>query len=129
MVAICKGVTIGRGVTSHRQIDKALCDDETIMGQDIDSVILSEEMRKFESQSGAILSRTSKSKIMHIGNWAAREDSPFPWLQVVKKLEVFGPVLSPNYSTTLKKTWERMLNGFRSTICAWKERNLESMFQ
>ena len=47
-----------------------------------------------------------KSKIMFIGNWAGREESPFPWLQVVKELKVFGLVLTPNYSTTLSQTWE-----------------------
>ena len=49
--------------------------------------------------------------------------------KVVKELKVFGLVLTPNYSTTLKKTWEGVLKGFRSTIYAWGERNLESMFQ
>ena len=79
MEAVCKGVTIGRGVTSHRQVDEAFCDNETIVGQDINDVIrFKEEMRKFESQSSAIMSRTSKSKIMYIGKWAGREDSPFP---------------------------------------------------
>ena len=130
VAVVCKGVTIGRGVTSYRQVDEAFCDDETIVGQDINDVIrFEEEMRKFESQSGAILSRTSKSKIMYIGNWAGRDDSPFPWLQVVKELKVFGLVLTPNYRTTLSKTWEGVLKGFRSTIYAWGERNLENMFQ
>ena len=77
-----------------------------------------EIIKKFETQSGAILSRTSKSKIMYIGNWAGRKDSPFPWLQVVKELKVFGLVLTPLYSTTLGRTWEDMLKGFRSTIYA-----------
>ena len=36
-----------------------------------------------------ILSRTRKSKIMYIGSWADREDSPLPWLQVTKELKVF----------------------------------------
>ena len=112
--AVCKGVTIGRGVTSHRQVDEAFCDDETIVGQDINDVIrFKEEMRKFESQSGAILSRTSKSKIMYIGNWAGREDSPFPWLWVVKEVKVFGLVLTPDYSTTLKKTVGGRAQGFQ----------------
>ena len=130
MAVVCKGVTIGPGVTLHRQVDEAFCDDETIVGTKIKDVIRFEEtMKKFESQSGAILSRTSKSKIMYIRNWAGREESPFPWLQVMKELKVFGLILTPNYSTTLSRTWEDVLKGFRSTIYAWKERNLERMFQ
>ena len=130
MAAVCKGVTIGRGITSHRQVDEAFCDDETIVGTDIQDVVRFEEtMKKFETESGAILSRTSKSKIMYIGNWAGHEDSSFPRFQVVKEMKVFGLVLTPLYSTTLGRTWEDMLKGFRSTIYAWKERILDSMFQ
>ena len=55
---------------------------------------------------------------MYISNWAGREESPFPWLQVVKELKVFGLVLTSLYSTTLGRTWEDMLKGFRSTIYA-----------
>ena len=129
VAAVCKGVTIGRGITSHGQVNKAFCDDETIVGTDIEDVIqFKETMRKFESQSGVILSRTSKSKIMYIGNWAGREESPFPRLQVMKELKVYGLVLTPNYSTTLSQTREGVLKEFRSTIYAWRERNLRSMF-
>ena len=65
---------------------------------------------------------------MYIGNWAGREESPFPRLQVMKELKVYGLVLTPNYSTTLSQTREGVLKEFRSTIYAWRERNLRSMF-
>ena len=119
VATVCRGVTIGRNAASYRQVDEAFCDDETITGTDIQDVMRFEEaMRKFEAQSGAILSRTNMSKIMYIGSWAGHEDSPFPWLQVVKELRVFGLVLTPLYSTTLSRTWEEALKGFRSTIYA-----------
>ena len=54
MAVVCKGVTIGPGVTLHRQVDEAFCDDETIVGTKIKDVIRFEEtMKKFESNSGA----------------------------------------------------------------------------
>ena len=122
-------MTIGRIVPSYRQVDEAFCDDETIAGTDIRDVVRFEEtMRKCVSQSGAILSRTNKSKIMYIGSWAGRQDSPFPRLQVVRELKVFVLVLYI-YITTLGWTREDVLKGFRGTIYAWKEQRLDSMFQ
>ena len=127
---VCKDVTIDRSAASHHQVDKAFCDNETITGTDILGVKrFKETMRKFEAQTGAILSRTNKSKIMYIGSWAGHEDSPFPWLKVVKELKVFGLVLTPLYSTTLSRTWEEVLGSFRGTKYAWKKRRLDSMFQ
>ena len=128
--AVCSGVRIGRNISSHCQVDEAFCDDETIAGNDINDVVkFEEEMSKFESQSGAILSRTTKSKIMYIGSWSGRQDSPFPWLQVVLELKVFGLVLTPRYESTLRRTWEEVLKGFRKTIYSWGDRGLVSMFQ
>ena len=126
--AVCCGVRIGLSSSSYRQFDKAFADDETIIGTEIENVLKFEsEMRKFESQSGAILSRSTKSKIMYIGTWADRQDSPFPWFQVV--VEVFGLVLTPHYTSTLRRSWEEVLKGFRKTIFSWCSRGLDNMFQ
>ena len=128
--AVCSGVRIGPSITCHRQVDEAICDDETIVGTDINDVVKFEElMRKFESQSGAILSRTKKSKIMYLGTWAGRQVSPFPWLKVVEEVKVFGLLLTPKYSSTLRRTWEEVLKGFRKTIYSWNDRGIENMFQ
>jgi hypothetical protein len=137
--AVCGGVRIGPrpgpgligpSNTSYLQVDEAFCDDETILGTNINDVTLFEElMTKFESQSGAILSRSKKSKIMYLGSWAGRQDSPFPWLQVVEEVKVFGLVLTPKYSSTLRRTWEEVLKGFRQTIFSWRDRSLDNMFQ
>ena len=127
---MCNGVRIGHNVSSYHQVDEAFCDDENIVGTDLDDVIkFVDAMEKFEEQSGALLSRNKKSKIMYIGNWAGRQDSPYPWLQVVHEIKVFGLVLTPNYTSTLRRTWEEVLRGFQKTIYSWKERGLESMFQ
>ena len=127
---VCRGVRIGRNISSFCQVDEAFSDDETIVGTDISDVVKFEgEMRKFEAQSGAILNRTRKSKLMYIGSWAGRQDSPFPWLPVVEELKVFGLVLTPHYRTTLGRTWEEVLKGFRKTIFSWRDRNLDSMFE
>ena len=48
VATVCSGVTIGRSAASHRQVDEAFCDDETIAGTDIQDVTWFEEaMRKF----------------------------------------------------------------------------------
>ena len=55
---------IGSSVASHRQVYEAFCDDEVIAGTDIEDVVrFKETMKKFMLQSGAILRRSSKSKI------------------------------------------------------------------
>lgn len=121
---------IGPSITSHCHVDEAFCDDETLVGTNINNVInFVKTMEKFEAQSGAILSRTKKSKIMFLGSWAGRQDSPFPWLKVVEEVKVLGLVLTPKYTSTLRRTWEEVLKGFRNTVFSWRERGLVSMFQ
>ena len=127
---MCFGVKIGPSVTSFCQVDEAFCDDETMIGTDINGVVKFEKlMRKFESQSGVIVSRNKKSKIMYLGSWAGRQDSPFPWLKVVNEVKVFRLLLTPKYSATLRRTWEEVMQGFRKTIYSWKDRGLDNMFQ
>ena len=59
VAAVCSGVTISQSVALYRQVDEAFREDETIAGIDIEDVVRFEvTMRKFESQSGAILSRS-----------------------------------------------------------------------
>ena len=128
--ALCSGIRIGPSINSHRQVDEAFCDDETIIGTDLTDVIkFNDTMKKFESQSSAMLSRSKKSKIMYLGSWKGREDSPFAWLKVVEEVKVFGLVLTPKYSSTLRRTWEEVLNGFRKTVYSWSDRGLDSMFK
>ena len=86
-------------------------------------------MRKFESQSGAILNRTKKSKIMYLGSWAGKKDSPFTWLKVVEEVKVFRIILTPKYSVTFRRTWEEVVQGPRKTVYSWRDQELDSMFQ
>ena len=46
-------------------------------------------VKKFESVSGAILSRDQKCKVIGFGNWTGKEDWPIAWLKPVKSLKIF----------------------------------------
>ena len=57
----------GLQITNFKQIDEAYCDDVKTVSSDIrDFLKFDEVMQKFEKTSGAILSRTKKSKVMGI---------------------------------------------------------------
>ena len=51
--------------------------------------------------------------------------SIFNQLEGLKVLSLF---LTPHYKTTLHRTWEEVIKGFRKTISSWKERDLGSIF-
>ena len=63
-----------------------------LLGEDISDLrIIDEIFAKFEKISGAILSRTKKSK-----------DWPLPWLRVVPMIKMFGFRITPVYKQTLE---------------------------
>ena len=50
-------------MNNFKLIDKAYCDDVQTLSEDVDDFVKFDEvMQKFESMSGAILSRNKKSK-------------------------------------------------------------------
>ena len=81
-------------------------------------------MTKFEATSGAILSRNEKSKILGIGSWKSKEDwsAKVNWLKTEKQLKVFGVIICPVYQQTVKKTWEKVINGFEKVLHSWSSR-------
>ena len=78
-----------------------------------------------------MLSRDKKSKIMGLGQWQGRMDWPVevPWLQPVSELKVLGIVLCPQYSETVRRTWEVVLRGFQKTLFSWGSRALSTLQQ
>ena len=58
VAAVCSSATISESVAFYGQVDEAFCEDETTAGIDIEDIVRFQvTMGKFESQTGAILSR------------------------------------------------------------------------
>ena len=131
VAAVLSGLRIGSNpVVSYREVDEAFCDDENIVSSDLGDIIKYDQVtQRYEAQSGAMLSRSSKCKILYLGTWRGRQGAPFPWLQVVEELRVFGLILTPDYKETLKRTWEETFRGVQRSIFSWKQRNFDTMVQ
>ena len=94
-----------------------------------DLVIIEEIFSNFENCSGAILSRSFKSKIMGIGLWKGRQEWPLQWLKVVDMLKIFGFQVCPIYKKTLQMSWDSCFTGFRKTVMSWKARQLNTLVE
>ena len=82
-----------------------------------------------ESNSGAKLCRDRKSKVMGLGKWQDKNNWPLPWIQCVKEVRVFGFTVTPQYSETLRSTWDSVFRGLQRTLFAWESRTLCTMQQ
>ena len=112
------------------EIDDDYCDDVEIMIEEEDDLLKAEEIfKKFESFAGAILNRTSKSKIMGIGGYKDRQNWPLPWLKVEKNLKIFGVYICPTYKEILELNWSELLKKFRGKLISWNLRSLDTFQQ
>ena len=84
---------------------------------------------KFENLSGAILSRSWKSKVMGLGAWKDRSDWPLQWLQTKSELKIFGFQITATYKNTLERSWTKCYEGFHKVLMSWSSRQLESLVQ
>ena len=63
LLRMLRSTLTGLTMNNFKLIDKANCDDVQTLSEDVDDFVkLDEVMQKFESMSGAILSRNKKSK-------------------------------------------------------------------
>ena len=123
-------MTRGLTISSVQQRNEDYCDDVNFVGEKIsDLIIIDEVFSNFESFSGAILSRSQKSKVMGLGPWKGRLDWPLKWLKVVPMIKIFGFQVTPSYKQTLELSWDACLTGFRKIIMSWKTRELSSLLQ
>ena len=88
-------------------------------------------LERFESTSGAILSRNKKSKVMGVGRLKGKQDLPekVRWIQVVTEVKIFGFTICSTYQQTLKQTRERVVRGFQNVLFSWQLRHLETLSQ
>ena len=125
-----KRLTKGLNVSLVQQQDEDYCDDVNFFGERLSDLVLIDNIfTKFENISGAILSRSKKSKVMGLGAWRGRQVWPLQWLKVVDEAKIFGFVVFPTYKLTLQHSWEACLIGFRKTIMSWKARQLNNLSQ
>ena len=66
---------MGLSVSLIQQRDEDYCDDVNFIGERVSDLLVIEEIfSNFEDISGAILSRSEKSKVMGLGAWKGRQD-------------------------------------------------------
>ena len=129
LLRMLRSTLTGLTINNFKIIDKSYCDDVKTLSEDImDLVKFDEIMRKFESMSGAILSRNKKSKVMGLGTWRGKQDWPeqVSWMKVVAEMKIFGFTICPTYQETLEETWKR---GLSSVLFSWQSRQLETLNQ
>ena len=122
--------TVGLQLATVVQKDEDYCDDLNFLSEsEEDLKIIENIFVKFEDVSGAILSRSSKSKVMGLGAWKDRVVWPLQWLQPKSELKIFGFQITPVYKTTLERCWETCFAGFHKLLMSWSSRQLETLVQ
>ena len=104
-------------------------DAENVITSDAEFFIVDEILSRFERTSGAILNRSSKSKVMGLGAWKNRECWPLKWLKVEKRLKIFGFIMAPSYNDTLNENWADQLLKLQRSFHAWSSRVFETLSQ
>ncbi len=124
--AECKGIRIG----DSAELDEPYADDvEVLVDDDKDFVKVNQMFEKFESLSGAVLSRSEKSKVMGFGCWRERVLWPLPWLKCVKQMKVYGFEILPSYAETLDKNWKAAVQNIRKAVLSFDLRSLNTINQ
>ena len=108
----------------------AFCDDLNVMtSKEEDLLVIDAAVVKFESISGAILSRNRKCEILGMGQWKTRTEWPLNYLKSVNETKVFGIFISNSYRHMLRRNWDVRVKKFENVLLSWKGRNLDSLYQ
>ena len=122
--------TAGLKLASFVQKDEDYCDDLNFLSEsEADLIKIDNIFERFEEVSGAILSRSSKSKVMGLGLWKDRILWPLQWLQPKSEIKIFGFQITPQYKTTLESCWDKCYTGFHKLLMSWSSRQLETLIQ
>ena len=116
LLMMIRRMTRGLAVSHVQQKDDDYCDDVNFIGErENDLIVIEEIFSNFEDVSGAILSRSEKSKVMGLGPWRGKQDWPMDWLKVVTMMKIFGFQIMPSYNQSLQLSLDACLEGFRKT--------------
>ena len=132
LVTMLREKLVGLCFFNFVEKDTTYMDDIQILSEEEEDLVTFDSiMRKFEKQSGAMLSRNKKSLVMGLGQWQGKEDWPaeVPWLRPVTQMKVLGLVVCPQYSNTVCKTWDMVLRNFQKTLVSWENRALRTLQQ
>ena len=132
LLRMLRATLTGLIITNFKLIDKSYCDDVQTLSSDVNDLLKFDQvMQKFEETSGAILSRTKKSKVMGLGSLKSKQDWPeeVKWMKTVIEMKIFGFTICPTYKDTVKKTWNRVVRGFEQVLFSWQSRQLETLSQ
>ena len=123
-------LTKGLFVSKLVQKDEDYCDDLNFLSEfESDLLIIERTFVRFEAVSGALLSRSSKSKVMGLGSWKQKLNWPLPWLQVKEELKIFGFQITPKYRQTIDRCWTTCFAGFHGVLMSWSSRQLDTLVQ
>ena len=121
---------VGLKVSNFNQKDEDYMDDiQFLSSNKEDLVTFNRVFRQYEAQSGAMLSRDQKSKVMGLGQWQGNHVWPLNWIQSVDVMKVLGFQVCPQYSDTLRCTWEAVFKGFQRRLFSWENRMLNTLQQ
>ena len=138
--AVLAGVTLGSrrpGLTpnpaAYTEKGSACVDDNVVISSCMNDLLLVDQVAaRYEEQSGVMLSRTHKSKIMFLGSWrnpAHRPPLPVHYLKEVQELKMFGIVVTPHFKKTIQRTWEDRIAKMRGSCIEWSTRDLPTLHQ
>ena len=123
-------VIVGLRMAGIPKSIEAYCDDVNILTDRLsDFLVVDLAVRKFEVVSGAILSRTMKSKVIGFGSWKNKTDWPLEYLKTVKEIKVFGIFVMDSFRGLIKKNWDYRFEKFQDVIRSWTPRVLETLVQ
>ena len=119
-----------RGINLDLKPLDAYCDDLNIITNDLNDLAkIDQEVQQFEAFSGAILSRSKKSKVLGLGTWSKRDVWPLSWLSSEKSIKVFGIFIMDSYREMLNSNWAYRLQKFQGTVISWSSRLLLTLQQ
>ena len=104
-------------------------DSELIMTSDSDFLLVDDAIRKFEKLSGAILNRSSKSKVVGLGEWKGRTQWALDWLKTVDELKIFGFLISSDVKSMISNNWSVQFKKFKDTLFSWSTRILDTLIE
>ena len=85
-------------------------DLEGIITSDQDMIEVDKLVALFEVTSGAILNRSTKTKVMGLGDWRGRTCWPLDWISSVNSMTILGFFVSSKWKEILNNNWKDLHN-------------------
>ena len=110
-------VTMMPNPGTHQEKGPAFADDYGVITTNEQDLLKIDQLTKrYKEQSGALLSRNKKSKVIFLGAWKdplKRPIMPVTYLEEVTESKIFGFIVTSSVNETIKRTWEDKLKKMR----------------